>query len=163
MTAGWGALIGLLGAALVAFSAWLAWLSGPNRARQSAYSVPASFLFDRHASAGGVSLGVVMLILGVLGVIGAVLAAGRFPALALGAAVVLVAVVYVYQLRLSLDDLNRASHLRLEVRDVIGVGPFAAGAGGIVVVIGALLPGRHARSSRRDPRMVGVASPGRRS
>lgn len=146
MTAGWGALIGLLGAGLVAFSAWLAWVSGP-RPRQSAYGVPASFLFDRHASAGGVSLGVVMLILGVLGVIAAVLAAGRFPALALGVAVVAVAVLYVYQLRLSLDDLNRASHLRLEVRDVIGVGPFAAGAGGIVVVVGALLPGRRASTT----------------
>ena len=28
VTAGWGALIGLLGAGLVAFSAWLAWVSG---------------------------------------------------------------------------------------------------------------------------------------
>jgi uncharacterized membrane protein len=151
VTTGWGALIGLLGAGLVAFSAWLAWVSGPTRPRQSAYSVPASFLLDRHASAGGVSLGVVMLILGLLGVIAAVLAAGRFPALALGAAVVVVAVLYVYQLRLSVDDLNRALHQRLEVRDVIGVGPFAAGSGGLVVVIGALLPGRRASATGSTP------------
>lgn len=144
MTAGSGALIGLLGAALVAFSAWLPWLSGPQRPRQSAYDIPASFLLDSHASAGGVSLGVVILIVGVLGVIGAVLAAGRFPALALGIAGVVVAVLYAYQLRLSINDLDRAAHLHLEVRDMIGVGPFATAAGGIIVVIGALLPGRRA-------------------
>lgn len=151
VTAGSGALIGLLGAALVGFSAWLAWLSGAQRPRQSAFNVPASFLLDSHASAGGVSLGVVMIVLGVLSVIGALLAAGRFPALALGTAVVVVAVLYGYQLRLSVEDLNRASHLHLEVRDMIGVGPFAAAAGGIIVVIGALLPGRRASTTGSGP------------
>ena len=151
MTAGSGALIGLLGAALVGFSAWLAWLSGAQRPRQSAFNVPASFLLDSHASPGGVSLGVVVLVLSALGVIGALLAAGRFPAIALGAAVVVVAVLYGYQLRLSVDDLNRASHLHLEVRDMIGVGPFAAAAGGIIVVIGALLPGRRATTTGSTP------------
>jgi hypothetical protein len=148
VTTGSGALIGVLGAALVALSAWLPWLSGPQTRHQSGYNVPAAFLLDRHAS-GGVSLGVVLLVLGVLGVIGAVLAAGRYPSLALGIAVVLVAVLFVSQLRLSVDDLNRASHLHLEARDVVGAGPFAAGAGGFIVVIGALIPGRRAATSAR--------------
>ncbi len=148
VTAGSGALIGLLGAALVALSAWLPWLSGPTTRHQSGYNVPAAFLLDRHAS-GGVSLGVVLLVFGVLGVIAAILAAGRYPALALGVAVVVVAVLFVYQLRLSVEDLNRALHQQLEARDVAGAGPFAAGAGGIVVAIGALLPGRRATTSTR--------------
>jgi hypothetical protein len=112
VTAGPGALIGLLGAALVVFSAWLAWLSRPQTSRQSAYDVPARFLLDRHASAGGVSLGVVILATGVLAVIGAFLAAGRFPALALGVVAIVVAGLFAYQLRLSVNDLNRASHFR---------------------------------------------------
>lgn len=147
VTAGSGALVGLLGAALLAFSAWLPWLSGAQRPRESAYNVPASFLLDSHVSAGGVSLGVVILALGVLGVIGAVLAGGRFPALGLGVAGVVVAVLYAYQLHLSVDDLDRALHMRLGLRDVIGVGPFAAAAGGIIVMIGALLPGRRASTT----------------
>ena len=145
MTSGPGDLIGLLGGALVVFSGWLAWLSGPQTPRQSAYDVPARFLLDKHASSGGVSLGAVIPVTGVLAVIGAVLAAGRFPALALGVIAIVVAGLFAYQLRLGVNDLNRASHLRLGVRDVIGVGPFAAAAGGVIVVIGALLPGR------RDP------------
>ena len=144
MTSGPGALIGLLGAALVGISGWLAWLTGPQTLRQNAYDIPARFLLDSHATSGGVSLGVVILAIGVLGVIGAVLAAGRFPALGLAVVAIVVAGLFVYQLRLSVDDLNRTSHVRLTVRDVIGVGPFAAAAGGVIVAIGAVLPGRRA-------------------
>lgn len=96
MTAGPGALIGLLGAALVVFSGWLAWLSRPQTPRQSAYDVPARFLLDRHTSAGGVSLGVVILVTGVLAVIAAFLSAGRFPALALGVVAIVVAGLFAY-------------------------------------------------------------------
>ena len=147
MTSGPGALIGLLGAALVVLSGWLAWLSGPRTPRQSGYDIPARFLLDSHASAGGVNLGVVILVTGVLAAIGSVLAAGRFPALALGIVAIVVAGLFAYQLHLSVDDLNRTTHLGLQVRDVIGAGPLAAAAGGVMVVIGALLPGRKSRAN----------------
>jgi hypothetical protein len=147
LTFGPGALIGLLGAALTAASGWLTWLTGSQAPHQSGYDTPAKFLFDSHAPAGGVTLGVVMLLIGVLGVIGAILAHGRVPAIALGLASVVVAGSFVYQLRLAVHELNRASQLALQVRDVIGIGPFAALAGGVVAVIGALLPGRHGQTT----------------
>jgi hypothetical protein len=147
LTFGTGALVGLLGAALTAFSGWLTWLTGSRVPRQSGYNTPARLLFDSHATAGGVSLGVVTLVLGVFGVIGAMLASGRFPAIVLGVASVVVAGLFVYQLRISVHELDRASHLGLRVRDVIGTGPFAAAAGGVVAIVGALLPGRHSKPS----------------
>jgi hypothetical protein len=64
----------------------------------------------------------------------------------LGIVAIVVAGLFAYQLHLSVDDLNRTSHLGLQVRDVIGAGPLAA-AGGVIVVIGALLPGRKARAN----------------
>jgi hypothetical protein len=142
LTFGPGALIGLLGAALTAASGWLTWLTGSQAPHQSGYDTPAKFLFDSHAPAGGVTLGVVTLLIGVLGVIAAILAHGRIPAIALGVASVVVAGLFVYQLRLAVHELNRTAHLALQVRDVIGIGPFAAAAGGIVAVVGAVLPGR---------------------
>jgi hypothetical protein len=143
LTFGPGALIGLLGAALTAGSGWLTWLTGSQAPHQSGYDTPAKFLVDSHATAGGVTLGIVTLLIGVLGVIGAILAHGRAPAIVLGVVSVVVAGLFVYQLRLAVHELNRASYLALQVRDVIGIGPFAAAAGGVVAVIGALFPGRH--------------------
>ena len=89
------------------------------------------------------TLGVILLAIGVLGVIAAILAHGRIPAIVLGVVSVAVAGLFVYQLRLSVHELNRTAHLALQVRDVIGIGPFAAAAGGVVAIVGAVLPGRH--------------------
>ncbi|MDQ6855021.1 MAG: hypothetical protein M3046_15265 [Actinomycetota bacterium] len=143
MTFGSGALIGLLGAALTAVSGWLTWLTGSRIPHQCGYDTPAKFLLDSHATAGGVTLGLVMLLIGVLGVIAAILPHGRVPAIVLGVVSVVVAGLFVYQLRLAVHELNRTAHLALQVRDIIGIGPFVAAAGGVVAVIGALLPGRH--------------------
>jgi membrane-bound ClpP family serine protease len=118
-------------------------MTGSQAPHQSGYDTPAKFLLDSHATAGGVTLGVIMLVIGVLGVIAAILAHGRVPAIVLGVASVVVAGLIVYQLRLAVHELNRTTQLALQVRDVIGIGPFAAAAGGVIAVIGALLPGRH--------------------
>ncbi len=143
LTFGPGALIGLLGATLTATSGWLTWLTGSQAPHQSGYDTPAKFLFDSHATAGGVTLGVVLLLIGVFGVVAAILAHGRVPAILLGVLSLAVVGLFVYQLRLAVHELNRTAHLALQVRDVIGIGPFAATAGGVVAIIGALLPGRH--------------------
>jgi Ca2+/Na+ antiporter len=147
LTFGPGALVGALGAALTAVSGWLTWLTGSQAPHQSGYDTPAKFLLDSHTTAGGVTLGVVMLIIGVLGMIAAILAHGRVPAIALGVVSVVVAGLFVYQLRLAVHELNRTTQLALQVRDVIGIGPFAAAAGGVVAVIGALLPLRHGKTA----------------
>jgi hypothetical protein len=136
-------LIGLIGAALTAISGWLTWLTGSQAPHQTGYNTPAGFLLDSHATAGGVTLGVILLVLGVLGVIAAILAHGRVPAIVLGVVSVVVAGLFVYQLRLAVHELNRTTQLALQVRDVIGIGPFAAAAGGVVAIVGALLPGCH--------------------
>jgi len=140
-------LVGVLGAALTVVSGWLTWLTGSQVPHQTGYQVPAKFLLDRHATTAGVSLGVVVLAVGILGMVAAILAGGRVPAIVLGVVSIVVAGLFVYQLRLAIHDLNRTSHLALQVRDVIGVGPFAAAAGGVIAVVGALLPGRHAETT----------------
>jgi Asp-tRNA(Asn)/Glu-tRNA(Gln) amidotransferase C subunit len=83
----------------------------PERLRR-AREVP----FDSHATAGGVTLGVILLVIGVLGVIAAIIVYRRVPAIVLGVVSVVVAGLFVYQLRLAVHALNRlpSSRFRFE-------------------------------------------------
>jgi hypothetical protein len=146
-----GALIGFVGAGLTAFSGGLTWLTGSRVDRQSGYDTPARFLFDRRVGAGGLSVGAIVLAAGVLGMVAAILVRGRAPAIVLGVGSVVVAAMFVYQLRLGVEDANRSAGVALQVRDVIGLGPFATGAGGVVAIVGAVLPGRRLLENVHGP------------
>ena len=129
----------VIGGALVAISSWLNWGAKTQqlgRAR-TAYTIPAKFLLDNGAGPGspGLSLGIVVLVLGLL-VVGAAFApAGRIAGLVLGAAVVVTAILYVYQVRKVVQDAN----LGKSVRDFISIGPYLAGFGGAFAAIGAVI------------------------
>jgi hypothetical protein len=134
----------VIGGALVAVSSWLNWgadvdipgrnFSAPAR---SAYIIPAKFVIDNDVPvpSGGLSLGVVVLVLGVL-VIAAAFAPGwRIAAGLLGLAAGITAVLYAYQVREAIRDAN----LGKSFRDFISIGPYLAGIGGALAVIGAVI------------------------
>jgi hypothetical protein len=142
-TTGRGVRIGraliIIGGALVALSSWLNWGAKTQqlgRAR-TAYTIPAKFLIDNGAGPGspGLSLGIVVLVLGLLVVAAAFAPAWRIAGLILGVAAAVMAILYVYQVRQVVQDAN----LGKSVRDFISIGPYLAGFGGAVAAIGAVI------------------------
>jgi hypothetical protein len=138
-----GATVGraliVIGGVLAALSSWLNWGAktrelGPAR---TAYTIPAKFVIDNGAGPGspGLSLGIVMLVLGLLVVAAAFGPVWRITGLALGVAVAVTAILYVYQVREIIHDAN----LGKSVRDFISIGPYLAVIGGALAVIGAVI------------------------
>jgi hypothetical protein len=142
-----GATVGryliVIGGALAAVSSWLNWGAktrqlGPAR---TAYTIPAKFVIDSGVKVpgGGLDLGIVVLVLGLLVVALAFVRWWKIIGLILGAAVFVVAVLYVYQVR----EVIHSHNLGKSVRDFISIGPYLAAIGGLLAVIGgvvALIP-----------------------
>jgi hypothetical protein len=146
-----GRVLIVVGGALAALSSWLNWgaeneaLRAPDR---TAYTIPAKFVIDNSAGPGspGLSLGIVVLVLGLL-VVAAAFAPGpgwKIAGLVLGLAVGILAVLYAYQVRQIIHDAAPNSPLAgKSFRDLISIGPYLAGIGGALAVIGgvvALIP-----------------------
>src|SRR5216110_227354 len=111
-----GATVGraliVIGGVLAAVSSWLNWGAktrelGPAR---TAYTIPAKFVIDSSVKVpgGGLSLGIVVLVLGV--------------------AVIVTGFLYVYQVRSVIHDHN----LGKSVRDFISIGPYLVVIGGLL-------------------------------
>jgi hypothetical protein len=141
-----GATIGryliVIGGVLAALSSWLNWgakneaLRAPAR---SAYTIPAKFVIDsnQEVPGGGLSLGIVVLVLGLL-----IIALAFAPApwwkvagLVLGLAVGIVALLYAFQVRDVIHDAN----LGKSFRDLISIGTYVCGIGGALAVVGGVL------------------------
>jgi hypothetical protein len=144
-----GATVGryliVIGGALAAISSWLNWgakvdfrpeinFRAPAR---TAYTIPAKFVIDSEVGVpgGGLSLGVVVLVLGLLVVAAAFVPGWKVAGLLLGAAVVVTAFLYVYQVRKVVHDAN----LGKSVRDFISIGPYLAVIGGLLAVVGGIV------------------------
>jgi hypothetical protein len=143
-----GAMVGrvliVVGGALVAISSWLNWgadveipernFSAPAR---TAYKIPAKFVIDNDVPVpgGGLSLGIVVLVLGILVVAAAFGPGWRIAGGLLGLAAGITAVLYAYQVREAIRDAN----LGKSFRDLISIGPYLAGIGGALAVIGAVI------------------------
>ena len=76
-----------------------------------------------------------MLVLGVLVVAAAFAPGWKLTGLLLGAAVIVTAFLYVYQVRRVVHDAN----LGKSVRDFISIGPYLAVIGGLLAVVGAIV------------------------
>jgi hypothetical protein len=133
----------VIGGALVALSSWLNWGAKTQELGRSrtAYTIPAKFVIDNSAGPGspGLSLGIVVLVLGLLVVASAFAPAWRIAGLVLGVAAAVTAILYVYQVREVVHDAN----LGKSVRDFISIGPYIAVIGGILAAVGgvvALIP-----------------------
>jgi hypothetical protein len=144
-----GATIGrvliVVGGVLAALSSWLNWgaenreLRAPTR---TAYTIPAKFVIDNNVEVpgGGISLGIVVLVLGILVVVAAFVPGWKVAGLLLGLAVGVVAVLYAYQVRKIIHDAPPTSPIAgKSFRDLISIGPYIAGIGGALAVIGAVI------------------------
>jgi hypothetical protein len=129
----------VIGGALAALSSWLNWGAKTRElgAARTAYTIPAKFVIDNAAGPGspGLSLGIVVLVLGLLVVVAAFVPGWKVVGLLLGGAVIVTAFLYVYQVRQVIHDAN----LGKSVRDFISIGPYLAVIGGLLAVVGAVM------------------------
>jgi hypothetical protein len=133
-----GRVLIVVGGALAALSSWLNWGSKSQLGTaQTAYKFPAKFVLDNDATPGspGLSLGIVVLVLGLLVVASAFGPGWRVVGLVLGVAAGVVALLFVYQVREIVHDRN----LGKSVRDFISIGPYLAGIGGALAAIGGVI------------------------
>jgi hypothetical protein len=138
-----GATVGrsliVIGGVLAALSSWLNWGAKTRElgAARTAYTIPAKFVIDSDAGPGspGISLGFVVLVLGLLVVVAAFSPWWKIAGLLLGAAVVVTGFLYVYQVRKVIHDAN----LGKSVRDFISIGPYLVVIGGLLAAVGAVM------------------------
>jgi hypothetical protein len=146
-----GATVGryliVIGGGLAAVSSWLNWgaefkAAGFRAPARTAYTIPAKFVIDNKVKVpgAGLNLGIVVLVLGLL-VVGLAFVRGwKVLGLVLGAAVFLVAVLYVYQVRQVIHDASPASPIAgKSVRDFISIGPYLAAIGGLLAIVGGVI------------------------
>ncbi len=113
-----GPIVAVIGGLLFFVSSWLAWLkfefTGTASVTQSfsSYDIPARFLIDSRADAGGLSLGIVVAFFGFACIAAAVVSAtnGKLGLLSIvaGAFALLVVVLFLVQTRNIIDELGPA-------------------------------------------------------
>jgi hypothetical protein len=134
-----GRVLIVVGGVLAALSSWLNWGAKTRElgAARTAYTIPAKFVIDSDAGPGspGLSLGIVVLVLGLLVVAVAFSPWWKIAGLLLGAAVIVTGLLYVYQVRKVIHDAN----LGKSVRDFISIGPYLVIIGGLLAVVGAVI------------------------
>jgi hypothetical protein len=163
-----GATVGrpliVIGGVLAALSSWLNWGAKTRElgAARTAYTIPAKFVIDSAAGPGspGLSLGVVVLVLGLLVVVVAFSSWWKIAGLLLGAAVIVTGFLYVYQVRKVIHDAN----LGKSVRDFISIGPYLVVIGGLLAAVGAVIalipPGFWSRLTSEEESEDAEAKPG---
>lgn len=136
-----GRVLIVVGGVLAALSSWLNWGAKTRElgAARTAYTIPAKFVIDSGVKVpgGGLSLGVVVLVLGLV-VVGIAFAPApwwKIAGLVVGVAVVVTGFLYVYQVRKIVHDHN----LGKSVRDFISIGPYLAVIGGLLAVVGGVI------------------------
>ncbi|MBA2327000.1 MAG: hypothetical protein H0V95_10210, partial [Actinobacteria bacterium] len=104
---------------------------------ESAHEGPAKFLIDYTSRPAGLSIGTLLIILGILGIVGAVLAQARVLALVAGAGGIVVGVLFMYQVKSIVDDFGKDSGVSFG--DLTGIGAYLAIIGGAVALVGGIL------------------------
>jgi len=129
----------VIGGVLAALSSWVNWGAKTRElgAARTAYTIPAKFVIDSGAGPGnpGISLGIVVLVLGLLVVLVAFSPWWKVAGLVLGVAVIVTGFLYVYQVRSVVHD----AKLGRSVRDFISIGPYLVIIGGLLAVVGAVI------------------------
>jgi hypothetical protein len=129
----------VIGGVLAALSRWVNWGAKTRQlgAARTAYTIPAKFVIDSASGPGspGISLGIVLLVLGLLVVVVAFSPWWKVAGLVLGVAVIVTGFLYVYQVRTVVHDHN----LGKSVRDFISIGPYLVIIGGLLALVGAVI------------------------
>ncbi len=136
-----GRVLIVVGGVLAALSSWLNWGAKTRQlgAARTAYTIPAKFVIDSGSGPGspGLSLGIVLLVLGLL-VVAVAFAPSpwwKILGLVVGLAVIVTGSLYVYQVRKVVHDAN----LGKSVRDFISIGPYLAVIGGLLALVGGVI------------------------
>jgi len=136
LAVGPGQIVAVIGAIAVGVSCFLDWLSsGEGVPDRGASSVPFDILWDSHATSG-TSILVWLIPIAVAILVGALVPQLRPLALIGGIAAIVVGVLYMVQLQ---DLLNDAG-LDASFTDHVGVGAYVAVGGGVLGIVGAVLP-----------------------
>jgi hypothetical protein len=129
----------VVGGVLAALSSWVNWGAKTRElgAARTAYTIPAKFVIDSGVKVpgGGLSLGIVVLVLGLLLAVAAFAPWWKVAGLVLGVVVIVTGFLYVYQVRTVIHDHN----LGKSVRDFISIGPYLVIIGGLLAVVGAVI------------------------
>jgi hypothetical protein len=135
-TIGLGQILGLVGSAIVIASTWFLWL-GRGNFNVSAYKTPAYFLLDSNpGSDAGVNLGTIVLIVGLAGIVFALVPgprALRIGDVAAGGVALLIALLFIWQ------SYNLADEAGIGLFGVLDPGPFIAIFGAILTGVGGVL------------------------
>lgn len=132
---GTGPVVGALGGIVAIVGAVLPWQQTvADRVEIDAFDVPVAFLASwEHLAEGGVSLGVVLLVLGAVGTVVSLVAGGGIVRRILGFGIVMLCVVYVLQQQDFLTSSELGLGTGLNVWDVADYGVAVSFAGGIVM------------------------------
>jgi hypothetical protein len=135
-TIGPGQIVALVGSAIVIASTWFLWL-GRGNFNVSAYKTPAYFLLDSNpGSDAGVNLGTIVLIVGLAGIVFALVPgprALRIGDVAAGGIALLIALLFIWQ------AYNLADAADIGLFGVLDPGPFIAIFGALLTGVGGIL------------------------
>jgi hypothetical protein len=140
-----GQVLVLLGTLAVIVSIFLNWIEvsiGPFTISTTSSGVPVQFLWDYTTHSKDPTLLVVLIPSAVLALAAVAFIQARLLGLLGGGLAVVVSVLYSFQLHQQLPALQSLlrESARPDLFDLIGIGPMICFAGGVVIVLGALLP-----------------------
>ncbi|MGZ4802469.1 MAG: hypothetical protein ACXV9P_07700, partial [Acidimicrobiia bacterium] len=130
-----GRIVAAVGGFLVLVSSWLDWFG--DFGGYSAHQFPLHFLINNRSGPGqgGLSLGLIVVLLGLAGIALSLIPVANPGPIVIGAIVGLISVVYLYQLYTLVDEVGGST----EFGDVLAIGPFLAGVGGLLLIAGGVL------------------------
>jgi hypothetical protein len=136
---GLGPILAALGGLAFVLSSWLNWLgSFEGSDAASAYDAPARFLVDVDSDLGGPSLGLLVLVVGIVVIVGAVVRGLGLLSLIGGVAALVIVVVFTFQLNRLVDDVNDAG-IDVSLSDFLDFGEYVAAAGAVLAIVGGAL------------------------
>ncbi|HEX6310081.1 MAG TPA: hypothetical protein VF152_00475 [Acidimicrobiia bacterium] len=142
---GVGPILAAIGGLAFGISSWLAWLGSVEGSETaSAYDAPAKFLIDVDAQLGGLSLGILVVIVAVLILVGAVVRGLGVVALAGGVIAMLIVILFTFQLNRLIDDLNESFDQNFSLTDFLDLGEYVAAVGAVLAIVGGILSLRRA-------------------
>jgi len=137
-------VITLVGAVIVVVSIFLNWIdfsAAGDALTGKAADVPVEFLVDKDTGSEDPSIIVLLVPAAVLLLVGAIIAKARVAAILGGILAIVVPVLYAIQVQRGLDEGSGVLQ-DLGLTDFIGIGVYVGLVGGIVGLVGSLLPRR---------------------
>lgn len=135
-----GPIVAAVGGIVVALSSWLAWLASVEGSpTESAFEGPAWFLIDSSATRAGLSLGILVLVVGIIVIVGAVVRGMGILALIGGLLELLIILLFTYQLNRAVNDFNDGPGVDVNLTDFVGFGVYVALAGAVLAIVGGFM------------------------